>query len=182
MNNFIEMKQKDIKILKEKLWLSNDKKCPVLGKEIPLDKMALDHIHKRNNEEYAEDKGTIRESLDWRANAILGKMENAVKRTGLIYDEDFDMGTFLRNAADYFDRGAYRDEDGNLYIHPNEVKKLPKVSKRNYNIIKKLYEAEEFVPKRKNQKKKPMLEYPKTGKITVGLTEMFEKYDISPYN
>jgi hypothetical protein len=40
---YIEMKQADIKILKEKIWKQNNCKCPVLNKEIPLDKMVLDH-------------------------------------------------------------------------------------------------------------------------------------------
>ena len=45
MNNknefkYIEMKQSDIRILKEKIWLENNKKCPVLNKEIPLEKHA----------------------------------------------------------------------------------------------------------------------------------------------
>jgi len=178
---FIEMKQKDIKPLKEKLWLRNNKKCPVLDKEIPLDKMALDHIHKAKNEEYSINKGVIRESLYWKCNSVLGKLENSLKRVGLTNEEGFDIGTFLRNAADYFDRGAYIDEDGNCYVHPNEVKKEPKVSKRQYNKCKKLYEKEDFVPKRKNHKKKTFPSYPKSGKLTKDLKKMFEKYDINPY-
>jgi len=179
---YIEMKQKDIKILKEKLWLQNGKKCPVLDKEIPLEKMTLDHAHKRNDEEYSPTKGVIREALDWRVNAILGKVENALKRTGLAYDDDFDLPTMLRNAADYFEKGAYIDENGNYFVHPNEVKKMPKLSKSNYNKCKKLYNNEEFIPKRKNQKKKPFPEYPKSGKPTKGLIKLFEKFNIELYN
>jgi hypothetical protein len=179
---FIEMKQKEIRTLKEKLWLQNGKKCPVLDKEVPLDKMALDHAHKRKDEEYSENKGVIREALDFRTNAVLGKLENALKRTALSYQEDFNLPTFLRNAADYFERGAYVDEDGNMYIHPNEVKKNPPLSKKNYNKVKKLYNAEEFVPKRKNQKKKPLPEYPKNGKPVKALVELFEKYQIDLFN
>ena len=179
---YIEMKQKDIKLLKEKLWLKNEKKCPVLGKEMPLDKMVLDHAHKRKDEAYSPTKGAVREALDKRANAILGKVENALKRTGLGYEEDFDLPTFLRNAADYFERGAYVDEHGDMYIHPSEVPKAPKVSKSNYNKIKKLYEKEEFIPHKKGQNKKAMPNYPANGKLTKGLKELFEKYDISPYN
>lgn len=176
------MKQKDIKVLKEKLWLMNDKKCPVLGKHMLLNKMVLDHAHKRNAEAYSPTKGVVREALDSRANAILGKLENALKRTGLGYEEDFDLPTFLRNAADYFERGAYVDGQGDMYVHPSEVPKEPKVSKNNYNKIKKLYDKEIFVPKRKGQEKKPMLKYPSSRKLTKGLKELFEKYDISPYN
>jgi hypothetical protein len=168
---FKEMKVAEIRPLKEKLWLYNDKKCPVLGREVPLEKMALDHAHKRNDEEYDIDKGVIREALDFRVNAVLGKLENALKRTGLSNDEDFDIGSFLRNAADYFESGAYVDEEGYMYIHPKEVKKEPKVSKRNYNALKKVYSGKRKFP-----------EYPKSGKLTKGLRELFEEYGINPYN
>jgi hypothetical protein len=179
---YIEMKQKDIRVLKEKLWLMNDKKCPVLGKHIALEKMVLDHAHKRNAEAYSPTKGVVREALDKRANAILGKVENALKRTGLGYEEDFDLPTFLRNAADYFERGAYVDEQGDMYVHPSEVPKEPKVSKSNYNKLCKLYDKELFVPKRKGQKKKPMPKYPASKKLTKALKELFLMYDISAYN
>jgi len=176
------MKQKEIRVLKEQLWLRNGKKCPVLGKEISLDKMVLDHAHKRNDEAYSPTKGVVREALDKRANAILGKLENALKRTGLGYEEDFDLPAFLRNAADYFEKGAYVDAEGNMYVHPSEVPKEPKLSKSNYNKLKKLYDKEPFIPKRKGQKKKPMPKFPASKKLTKALEVLFEKYDISPYN
>ena len=176
---YIEMKQKDIKGLKEKIWLENGKKCPVLNVEIPLEKMVLDHCHKKNDEEYAEDKGTVRTALEFRTNAFLGKMENAFKRYGL--NKDYDLATILRKAADYFEKGAYVDEEGFYYIHPNETKKEPKISKRNYNKCKKLYDNEEFIPKRKNQKKKEFPPYPKSAKLTKDLKELFERFEINPY-
>ena len=168
---FKEMKTSEIKLLKEKLWLANDKKCPVLNKEIDLSKMVLDHAHKRKDEEYDIDKGTIRESLDFRVNAVLGKLENSLKRTGLLYEEGFDIGTFLRNAADYFDKGAYIDEEGYMYIHPREVHKTSIVSKKNYNKLKKLYLGKRKFP-----------EYPKSKKLTLELQKLFEEYNIEPYN
>jgi len=179
---YIEMKQKDIKPLKEKIWLANGKKCPVLDIEIPLEKMALDHAHKRNDEPYSPTKGVIREALDFRVNVVLGQLENALKRTGLVNDKDFDIGSFLRNAADYFERGAYINENGNYLIHPNEVPRPKKLSKKNYNRCKKLYNKEVFIPKRKNQKKKLFPEYPKTGKPTKALKELFERFNIELYN
>jgi hypothetical protein len=168
---FIEMKSKDIRPLKEKIWRQNDEMCPVLKKKIPLDKMALDHAHKRNDEEYADDKGVIRTALDFRVNVALGRLENALKRTGLAQDEDFNLPEFLRNAADYFEAGAYTDEFGNMYIHPKEVHKEPTVSKRNYNKLKKMYSGNKKFP-----------EYPKSGKLTIGLKALFDEYKISPYN
>lgn len=174
-----EMKQKDIRILKEKIWLQNNKKCPILNTEIPLEKMALDHCHKKKDEEYASDKGTIRTALEFRTNAFFGKMENAFKRYGL--NKEYNLAEMLRNAADYFDKGPYIDEDGFMYIHPNEIKKEPKISKRNYNKCKKLYDNEEFIPKRKNQKKKAFPGFPKSGKLTKDLGQLFLKFNISPY-
>jgi hypothetical protein len=35
---FVEMKTKDIKVLKEQLWIKNNKKCPLLNIEVPLEK------------------------------------------------------------------------------------------------------------------------------------------------
>lgn len=169
---FKEMKQHEIKVLKEKLWLKNGKKCPVLGKEIPLEKMALDHNHKRNDEAYSENKGTIREALDFRTNAVLGKLENALKRTGLSNDPDFSIGDFLRNAATYFENGAYVDEDGYMYIHPNEVPKEPLLKKTSYNKLKKAY--------LNSCKKAKFPEYPKSGKITKVLEKLFNEFNIKP--
>ncbi len=164
------MKQKDIKPLKIKIWLQNDKKCPVLNKEIPIEKMVLDHAHKNNNEEYSHNKGTIRTALDFRSNAVLGKLENSLKRTGLTKDPDFNISEFLRNAADYFERGAYV-EDGRMFIHPSEVHKKPKISKQQYNILKKLV--------LKDSKKIP--DFPKSKKLTKALSCLFKKYNISPF-
>lgn len=176
MNNLKQMKQKDIKELKEKLWLENDRKCPLLGIEVELDKMVLDHIHKLVAEDASEEKGTIRDALEFRANAMEGKITNNWKRY-FGADESkhpIDLPTFLRNLADYLEKGAYQDEDGYYYIHPSEVKKEPKMSKRNYNKLKKEYSL--------SGRKKKFPDYPKSGKLTVGLKKLFEEFKIEPYN
>jgi len=54
-----QLKQKDIIVLKKQLWLKNNKCCPLLNIEVPLENCALDHIHKLNSELPAEQKGTI---------------------------------------------------------------------------------------------------------------------------
>ena len=167
---FIEMKQKDIAPLREKLWIKNGKKCPVLGTDVALNKMALDHAHKRKDEEYSETKGVIRESLDFRCNAVLGKLENSLKRSGLVFQEDFNISTFLRNAADYFEQGAYTDENGDMYIHPNEVTKDPLISKRQYNLLKKTYD--------KTQRKKKFPPCPTSKKLTKPLKLLFDEFKI----
>lgn len=170
---FRELKQKDIKTLRKMLWEKNGKKCPVLGKEIPFSNTALDHAHKRKDELYSPERGVIRETLDFRVNAVLGKFENAIKRTGL-HNEDISIPDLLRRAADYFERGAFKDSDGFMYVHPKEVAKEPNVSKRNYNKLKKAYNN--------SGKKAKFPEYPKSGKLTVKLKELFNEFDIEPFN
>lgn len=163
----IEMKHKDIKELKEKIWLKNNKKCPVLDVEIPLEKCVLDHKHKLKNEEPGiDDKGLVREVLEFRINAFFGKIENNFKRLGL--DKEFDLPTILKNGAEYLERGAFIDENGNKYIHPKEVKKKPKLKKSSFNRLEKVLKQE--------GKKVPKY----TGNYTKVLEKLFKKYEIEP--
>ena len=164
-----EMKQSEIKPLKEKLWLANNKCCPVLNKPIVLEKMVLDHAHKALSDEYSPEKGVIREALDFRTNAVLGKLENSLKRTGLTNEPGFSIGDFLRNAADYFESGSYQDENGAYYVHPKEVHKEPKLKKMSYNKLKKVYNGKAKFPN-----------YPKSQKLTKQLEKLYIKYSIVP--
>jgi len=171
MPKFIEMKFSDIKPLKEKLWLLNDKKCPLLGIEVPLEKCVLDHIHKLKSEDYSEQKGTIRNCIEFRANALEGKIINSWKRyfgTDEI-NHSISLPVFLRNLADYLEKGAFNDED-KYYVHPNEVPKTPKIGKREFQKINKIYQ--EKYPKRKP------LEYPSSGKWTKQLLALKKELEI----
>ncbi len=71
----------------------------------------------------------------------------------------------LKELINYYEKGTLD------LIHPTEKPKAPKVSKRNYNKLIKLY----------NGRRKPP-EYPKSGKLTIGLRALFEEYGIEPYN
>ena len=171
---FVEMKQKDIKILKEKIWLQNNKKCPLLGIELPLETFALDHIHRLKSEENSISKGVIRNSIDFRSNVMEGKITNNWKRY-FGADEDkhpITLPNFLRNLADYLEKGAYcetLDNEDTYYIHPNEVAKEPKLRKDCYNRLKRIYDGKSTFPS-----------YPSSGKLTVGLKKLFDKYEIEP--
>ena len=168
----ISMKSKDIKILKEKLHKKNNGKCPLLETEVTLDKMALDHIHKLKSEEPTEQKGTVRDAIEFRANAMEGKITNNWKRY-FGADESkhpISLPDYLRNLANYLENGAYSDEDGNYYIHPTEVPKEPKLGKREFNKISKLF-------KEKYPKRKP-LEFPKSGKWTNQLKQLKEEFEV----
>lgn len=172
---FIQLKSKDITDIRHKiLHEDQDGLCAICTKEIHEKSGAsLDHQHRTKSSEIGlEGGGLIRGVLCRNCNVFEGKIWNNSKRFGM-HDE---LSDWLRALADYLDKENYP------LIHPAEEAKEPKLSKRNYNRLKKLYNEEEFIPKRKNQKKKPIPEYPKSGKLTVGLKVLFERFEISPYN
>ena len=170
-----QLSQKDIPLLKEKLWLQNNKKCPLLNIEIPLEKTVLDHVHKLKSEEPSEQKGTIRNAIEFRANAMEGKITNNWKRyfSNDTSKHPISLPNFLRNLADYLEAGAY-SEDDTYYIHPTEKPKRPNISKSNYNKLKKLYLS--------SGRRKKFPEYPRSKKLTKSLQKLFIEYDIEPYN
>jgi len=71
----------------------------------------------------------------------------------------------LEDLIRYYQKGTYD------LIHPSEKKKEPIVSKSNYNRLKKVYSGKKKFP-----------EYPKSKKLTKLLGELFEEYNISPWN
>ena len=160
------MKNTDIKLIKEILHKENKGICPLLQIEVSPDKMVLDHIHKLKSESPSENKGTIRNAIEFRANAMEGKITNNWKRYFGSDDtkHPITLSNYLRNLADYLDKGAYIDCNGDYYIHPSEVVKEPKLGKREFNKINKSYIE-------KYPKKKP-LEFPKSGKWTKQLLEL----------
>jgi hypothetical protein len=169
---YIELKLKDIKHLKKKLHEQNNGICPLLGVPVDLDKTALDHIHKLKSEPYAKNKGTIRNAIEFRANALEGKISNNWKR---YYGADesnhpTDLPTFLRNLADYLEAGAYCEDD-NFFIHPTEVPKAPKVKKSAYNKMITLFKVK--YPKKK------VPPYPKSQKLNKILDKLFTEFNVA---
>ena len=176
--NFVELKNKDIKILKQKLYTQNNGICPLLKIPIPFDKMALDHIHKLNSEPYATNKGTIRNAIEFRANTLEGTISNKFKR---LYGADvskhpISLPDFLRNLANYLEEGAYCEtsvETMTYMIHPTEVPKAKKVKKSSFNKMLKMH-------KQKYPKKKPPV-YPKSKKLTKLLKKLFLEFNITSF-
>jgi hypothetical protein len=150
MTEFKEMKSGDIKTLKIKIWQANGGRCPVLNREVPIDKMVLDHIHKRKADPYGVYQGTIRTALEFRVNAFFGKIENAYKRYGL--KNELSLPELLRFGADYLEQEPY-SEDGVYFIHPSEVPKREQVKTREYKRVAKYYLV--IHPNRKKVIKRP---------------------------
>jgi len=166
-----ELKNKDLKALKEKWHTEQNNICPILKQEFLLEEMVLDHQHKLKAEEPDESgKGICRGSIQRFANALEGKIVNNFKRMGL--GKFIDLPTFLRNLADYLEENHIQDEI--KYIHPTEVRREPKMSKRNYKKLAKEYHL--------SGKKAKFPEFPKSGKVTVKLRSLFKEFDIPPFN
>jgi len=165
----IQLNQKDIKSLKRKLHEAQNNICPLLNAEIPLDKMTLDHKHKlKANPAGPNGDGLVRGAIDFRANAMEGKISNNWKRY-FGADESkhpITLPQYLRNLADYLENPPCEQ----IYIHPSEKPKPKKLGKRVFNKIAKLYKEE--YPKRKP------LEYPKSCKPTKKIRELAEYYQI----
>lgn len=168
MKELVNLKQNDLNPLKEKWAEEQNFICPILKKEIPLEKLVIDHLHKLKSEEPGlNGKGCCRGAIDFRANALEGKITNNFKRLGL--EKDIKLPEFLRNLADYLENNHLSDEI--LFIHPTEVTREPNLSKRSYNKLKKLYNGKAKFP-----------EFPSSGKLTKPLEKLFKEYNIEPFN
>ena len=161
----IQLKQNDLKPLKQKLHSAQNNICPLLKIKVPFDQMVVDHKHKlKANPAGPNGDGLVRGAIEFRANALEGKITNNWKRMGL--GKYTDLPTYLRNLADYLENPPCEQK----YIHPSEKPKVKKLGKRVFNKIAKLY-AEEY-PKRKE------LTYPKSNKPTKQIKLLAEYYDI----
>jgi len=161
----IQLKQNDLKPLKQKLHSAQNNICPLLKIKVPFDQMVVDHKHKlKANPAGPNGDGLVRGAIEFRANALEGKITNNWKRMGL--GKYTDLPTYLRNLADYLENPPCEQK----YIHPSEKPKVKKLGKRVFNKIAKLY-AEEY-PKRKE------LTYPKSNKPTKQIKLLAEHYNI----
>lgn len=162
--DLIQLKQKDLLPLKDKLHRAQGNVCPLLGIELPLEDMVIDHKHKlKRNPAGPNGDGLVRGAIGRFANAIEGKITNNWKRTGLEYVEGTDLPTYLRNLADYLEDPPCEQ----IYIHPSEAPPIPRLKKSCYNTLVKEVNGRQKVPA-----------YPRSGKMTKKLQALFEKYNI----
>ena len=160
----IQLEQKEIKDLKEKWHNEQDNICPILQLPFPLESMTLDHLHKLKSELPDETgKGLCRGTIQFQANMFEGKINSLFKRTGL--HKFIDLPSFLRNLADYLENNKVQEKE--LYIHPSEKPKKPKLMKSSYNKLKKLIDGKYKLPKY-------------TGNLTKPLIELYKKYNLEP--
>lgn len=168
MKDLKQLKQNELKEIREKILEEQGYKCAICGKELSKEECVLDHQHKiRKSDPNGENgNGLVRGVLCKEDNLAEGKIFNALVRY-LQIKTDSERIQFLEKLIEYYRQPKYP------LIHPTEVPKEPDVSKKNFNKLKKLYEQSGG---------KKDLEYPKSKKLTKPLKELFEKYNIPPYN
>ena len=162
------LKASEIKDLRNEILREQNYKCPLCGKTITEDdKITLDHQHKnrKSDENGVDGNGQIRGVLCLECNSLEGKIWNNSNRF-LHQPTKEERVEWLLNLIEYYRKPLYS------FIHPSEVQKEPNVSKRNFNKLNKLYIEDGYKP----------LEYPKSCKLTKKLKELFERYEINPYN
>lgn len=163
-----QLKGNELSALREKWWIENDKKCPIIGTEIPLSEATLDHCHKLKSEAADESgKGVCRGVLSRIGNSWEGKITNSYKRLGL--NKYIDLIQALRNLANYLENNHSHNEV--KYIHPSEAPKKLKIKKSSFNkLIKSM--------KNDSNNKKALPKY--NGNASKAILKLFEKYGIEP--
>ena len=151
----IQMKGKDLSFIREKILKLQKGFCPIC-KRIIKDP-CLDHEHKKR----IKGSGLVRGVLCRTCNVFIAKSENNCIRYGIQY---FNLPMILRNIADYLEKEQYP------YIHPSEVLKPAQLQRSSYiQLMKRLLKENRKIPP-----------YPKSGRLTKKLEELFTKFNISP--
>ena len=158
-NGHKPLKHKDIKPLREKLWEKNENKCPICKRDIEEGDLALDHDH---------DTTLIRNTICKKCNSYEGVVKSKWKRSGLMSHIPFDE--LLRNLAEYL------IQEQLPLIHPSHTEKKPKLMKSSYNKLEReVKKVNTYL-----SKKIRMPDFPKSGRMTKRLKELFEQMGIEP--
>jgi hypothetical protein len=127
--------------------------CPICKKKIKTP--CLDHQHKKR----IKGSGLIRGVICSTCNVFLGKIENNCTRYSISLEE---LPQILRNIAEYLDKEHLP------YLHPSEVEKPKKLKKSSYNALMKIVGSHQFPS------------YPKSGKLTKPLKQLYEDFEVEP--
>jgi len=163
-----QLKQKDIAPLRNDILKEQNGQCKLCKIEITeATGVSLDHQHKLKCEQNGVDGGGLIRGVLCRAcNVWEGKIWNSTNRY-LGVESVQERIEKLTDLVEY-----YKTENLPL-IHPTEQPKEPKMSKRNYNKLKKIWNL---------CKKRKLPQYPSSGKLTIPLLAAFEEFNIKPTN
>ena len=154
----IYLKRSELKDVKLKLLKQQNYTCPLCGRTIDESNSVVDHLHKKKYDPVVRwGAGCVRKVLCNNCNRAEGKIANLVKRFKL-------PNEYFSNLLNYWSQPCTD------MVYPTEVPKEPKIGKREFNRLNKLY-------KEKTGKE---LVFPKSGKWTKKLKELREKYRSNP--
>ena len=155
MSNLIQLKWKDLPVLRKKLLKKQKGLCALCNKipKIPC----LDHHHTKR----IHGTGLVRKVLCSGCNIFLAKSENNCIRYGISQE---DLPVILRRMANYLEAPQ------TFYIHPSEKLKPKKLKVACLNELKKAYSKK--YPKRK------ALNLPKSRILTKKLKSLFKELQI----
>lgn len=154
-SNIRQLRTKDLPEIREQILRKQNGICPICEREIT--NPCLDHHHKKR----LKGTGLIRGVLCRSCNVFIAKSENNAVRYAVPLER---LSVILRNMAAYFEQEHYP------YMHPSEAPPHQKLQKSSYNqLTKHLKEMGKKIPA-----------YPRAGKMTKELQELFEKYGIAP--
>ncbi len=149
-----QLKNKDIKPLREQILKEQNEICPICKKKI--NSPVLDHHHSKK----VKGTGQIRGVVCLGCNIMIGKVENNCMRYNISQQE---LPVVLINISEYLEKDQYP------YIHPSEKTPEPKLKKSSYNKLKKVYSGKAKFP-----------EYPKSKKLIKPLKKLYKKYKLEP--
>ena len=154
------LKNSDIANLRSKLLIKQNNFCPICNTKIKPGDENLDHDH---------DTGKIRGVLCRTCNSgIEGAFRGKWVRSGL--SKKISLEELLLNLYNYLSKDHFP------ILHPTHAPKPNKLMKRSYNSLKK------EVNKCNSYLKKPikMPDYPRSGRLTKKLKELYNKMGIYP--
>lgn len=157
MGKLVQLKYKDITVLREQLLAKQCGKCAICGWKV--ERPVLDHHHKKR----INGTGQIRGVVCAKCNTLLGKVENNCPRFGIA---DFQLPSILRGMANYLERPHLP------FIHPSEAPKKKQLKKTSYNKLVRVLKAGGYRYK--------IPEYPKSKCLTLKLEELFTLTSIKP--
>jgi len=153
--NLIQLKQKDIKKIREKLLKQQKGLCPICNRKV--ERPTLDHDHTKRIHGTGRCRGVICSNC----NVFLAKIENNSIRYGI---SKKNLPEVLINISKYL------SAQQTIYIHPSEAPKPRKLQKNCFKKLNKEYQ-------KKYPKRKP-LQFPKSGKLTKKLEKLFKQFNM----
>jgi len=156
-----QIEAKDTAKVREQILKEQNGKCYICSVKITKETgSALDHQHKLKRDKAGPDgKGLIRGVLCRACNTWEGKIWNSTTRCKQPKNVKERIES-LKSLIRYYEKGTYP------MIHPREKPRTPKLPKSKYNQLKKAYTGNK------------MPTYPKSGKITIALKNLFDEYEI----